>query len=292
MAGWMKGSWTTSTSRHPARHPVSDQAYQASWNIAVTHRHRRGGLHRHLDTDFRSTYQDDVPCCHPRRRGPGPAVGQDRQPPARPDPGHAPRRGRGRPHAIAWTHADQVNTALLDFLHLNTKGPPCLPFSADNLKFPGDDTRLDSPRVRIQVNDDRADSADHRLEPTVRPHRVAPDVTPAGIHPERDLPSSSTPTATRARRRRITFTFPSPRTARKRDRYYATAPSRTRQPRGAHAVHPAARRDGATRWGPDRRVRVDDSTVLPVVGYLNAYTSVRSSRVSSPGNLRLSALKC
>jgi len=30
--------------------------------------------------------------------------------------GHATRRGEGGPRAIAWTHADRVNTARLDFL--------------------------------------------------------------------------------------------------------------------------------------------------------------------------------
>ncbi len=29
----------------------------------------------------------------------------------------------GGPHAIPWTHADQVNTALLDFIRSLTPGP-------------------------------------------------------------------------------------------------------------------------------------------------------------------------
>jgi hypothetical protein len=56
-------------------------------------------------------------------------------------------------------------------------------------------------------------------------------------------------------------------------------------------------RGGQLDRGPDRRVRIDDQHRLAgasddlTADDLTAYTSVRSSRVPSPGNLRLSALK-
>ena len=80
--------------------------------------HRRGSLHRHLDDRLpRRPAQDRrADPGHPGRRGPGAAAGQDRQAAARPDQRFELAVIEGGPHAIPWTHADQVNTALLEFL--------------------------------------------------------------------------------------------------------------------------------------------------------------------------------
>ena len=99
---------------------VSDQAFQASWNLG-RHRvgHRSRGLHPHLgDRLPRRPAQDRrAHAGHPGRRRPGPAARQDRQTAARHGQGRGARPSiEGGPHAIPWTHADQVNTALLDFI--------------------------------------------------------------------------------------------------------------------------------------------------------------------------------
>ena len=79
---------------------VSDQAWQASWNLAVSASATAAvacigdlgdRLPRRPPRDRRADPR------HPGRRGPGPAAGQDRQAAARPDQGRAAGRHRGRP---------------------------------------------------------------------------------------------------------------------------------------------------------------------------------------------------
>ena len=99
---------------------VSDQAWQASWNLAVT-ASATAAVACIADLDDRlprRPAQDRrADAGRPGRRGPGPAAGQDRPAAARPDQGRAARSSiEGGPHAIPWTHAAQVNTALLDFI--------------------------------------------------------------------------------------------------------------------------------------------------------------------------------
>jgi non-heme chloroperoxidase len=98
---------------------VSDQAFQASWNLAVTASAAAAvACIRTWQTDFRADLPNiDVPVLVVQgdadqvlpldktgKRLPG--LIKDLQLVV----------VEGGPHAIAWTHADQVNTALLDFL--------------------------------------------------------------------------------------------------------------------------------------------------------------------------------
>ena len=79
---------------------VSDQAWQASWNLAVTASATAAvACIPTWATDFRADLPEiDVPDPgHPGRRGPGAAAGQDRPAAARPDQGRAADRRRGRP---------------------------------------------------------------------------------------------------------------------------------------------------------------------------------------------------
>ena len=98
---WMKGFLENFYNRDTLGGTlVSDQAFQASWNLAVTASATAAvACIGTWATDFRDDLPKiDVPGArHPRRRGPGAAAGQDRQPPARPDRGRPPGRGRGRP---------------------------------------------------------------------------------------------------------------------------------------------------------------------------------------------------
>ena len=135
---------------------VSDQAYQASWNLAVTASATAAvACIGTWTTDFR----DDLPKIDvPMLVIHGDAdqvlpLDKTGQPPAGPDQGHAARRGRGRPRTPSPGPTPTRST------------PPCSTscapeppatqttttegatmsnhFSADNLKFPGDDRRLD-----------------------------------------------------------------------------------------------------------------------------------------------------
>ena len=117
---WMKGFLDTFYNIDTLRGIlVSDQAWQASWNIAVTaSATAASACIRTWTTDFRDDLPKiDVPML----------VVQG-------DADHVLPLGKtgqrlpgliedvqlvvieGGPHAIAWTHAGQVNTALLDFL--------------------------------------------------------------------------------------------------------------------------------------------------------------------------------
>jgi non-heme chloroperoxidase len=98
---------------------VSDQAYQASWNIAVAASATATvACIRAWETDFRADLPKiDVPMLVMQgdddRVLPYPKTGQRL-------PGMIKDLQAvvidGGPHAIAWTHADQVNTALLKFM--------------------------------------------------------------------------------------------------------------------------------------------------------------------------------
>ena len=99
---------------------VSEQAFQASWNLAVTASATAAvACIGTWATDFRADLPEiDVPVLVIQGDADQvPAAGQDRSVgcPA------CSRTSRllvveGGPHAIPWTHAAQVNTALLDFL--------------------------------------------------------------------------------------------------------------------------------------------------------------------------------
>src|SRR5215469_6097459 len=85
---------------------VSDQAYQASWNLAVTASAIAAvACISTWTTDFRADLPKiEVPLDKTGKRLPD--LINDMQLVV----------VEGGPHAIPWTHADQVNTALLDFL--------------------------------------------------------------------------------------------------------------------------------------------------------------------------------
>jgi len=118
---WMKGFLDTFYNIDTLRGTlVSDQAYQASWNLAVTASATAAvACFPAILTDFRDDLPGiDVPVLilhgdadqvlpldKTSMRLPG--LIKDMQLTVI----------EGGPHAIPWTHADQVNTALLDFLH-------------------------------------------------------------------------------------------------------------------------------------------------------------------------------
>ena len=107
--------------RHPARHPGQRPGHRGQLEPR-RHRvgHRRGGLHRHLDHRLprrpapRSTCPSWSSRATPTRSCRWSKTGQRL-------PGLIKESHLvvidGGPHAIPWTHATQVNTALLDFLH-------------------------------------------------------------------------------------------------------------------------------------------------------------------------------
>ena len=128
---WMKGFldnfYNAATLRGTL---VSDQACQASWNLAVTASATAAvACIATWATDFR----DDLPKIdvpdpgHPGRRRPGPAAGQDRQTAARPDQRRAAGRGRGRParHPLDPRRPGQHRAARLPAQL--TPGPPPQP---------------------------------------------------------------------------------------------------------------------------------------------------------------------
>ena len=98
---------------------VSDQAFQASWNVAASaSADCCGGVHPTWETDFRADLPKiDVPMLiiqgDADRILPFPNTGKRL-------PGLINDMQLvvidGGPHAIAWTHADQVNEALFTFL--------------------------------------------------------------------------------------------------------------------------------------------------------------------------------
>ncbi len=117
---WMKGFLDTFYNIDTLRGTlVSDQAYQASWNLAVTASATAAvACIGTWTTDFR----DDLPKIDvPMLVIHGDA---DQVLPIDKTASRLPDLIKdmhlaviaGGPHAIAWTHADQVNTALLDFL--------------------------------------------------------------------------------------------------------------------------------------------------------------------------------
>ena len=98
---------------------VSDQACQASWNLAVTASATAAvACIGTWTTDFRDDLPEiDVPILviHGDADQVLP-LDKTAQPAARPDQGRAADRRRGRPARDPLAHAAQVNTALLDFL--------------------------------------------------------------------------------------------------------------------------------------------------------------------------------
>jgi pimeloyl-ACP methyl ester carboxylesterase len=117
---WMKGFLDTFYNIDKFRGTlVSDQAYEASWNLATTASATAAvACVATWETDFRSDLQKiDVPTLV--------IQGDDDNVLPYPKTGkRLPALIRnvetvvidGGPHAIAWTHAEQVNTAILDFL--------------------------------------------------------------------------------------------------------------------------------------------------------------------------------
>jgi len=120
MPAWMKGFLDTFYNIDTLRGTlVSDQAWQASWNLAVTASATAAvACIGTWTTDFR----DDLP----KIDVPVLVVQGDADQVLPLDKTGQRLPGlikdvelvvvEGAPHAIAWTHADQVNTALLDFL--------------------------------------------------------------------------------------------------------------------------------------------------------------------------------
>ena len=117
---WMKGFLDTFYNIDTLRGTlVSDQAWQASWNLAVTASAAAAVARiRTWTTDFRDDLlKIDVPVLVLH----GDA---DQVLPIDKTASRLPGLIKdmqltvieGGPHAIPWTHADQVNTALLDFL--------------------------------------------------------------------------------------------------------------------------------------------------------------------------------
>ena len=160
---WMKGFLDNfynigHAARHPGQRPgLAGQLEPRRHRVG----HRRGGLHRHLGHRLpRRPAQDRrARPGRPGRRGPGAADRQDRQPAARPDQRRAAHRDRRRParHPLDARRPGQHRPARLPAQpdqprhpvtthprQLTTKGATMSNhFSADNLKFPGDDRRLD-----------------------------------------------------------------------------------------------------------------------------------------------------
>jgi non-heme chloroperoxidase len=96
---------------------ISDQGWQASWNLAVTASATAAvGSISTWTTDFRDDLpQIDVPVLVVQGDA-DQVLPLDKTGERLPGPDQGRAAGRRRPHAIAWTHAAQVNTALLDFL--------------------------------------------------------------------------------------------------------------------------------------------------------------------------------
>jgi hypothetical protein len=71
-------------------------------------------------------------------------------------------------------------------------------FSADNLKFPGDDRRLDfTDLFRVQLPAGSGYDGDHhRLDPTSAPPPIPAPTTGPEFYPALSTGSTSTPTAT------------------------------------------------------------------------------------------------
>jgi non-heme chloroperoxidase len=133
---WMKGFLDSFYNIDKLRGTlVSDQAYQASWNLAVTASATAAiACIPTWETDFRPDLTKiDVPMLV--------IHGDDDQILPYPKTGERLRdliRNlqtvviAGGPHAIAWTHADQVNSALLDFLGAGHQAPgTSMPAGAD-----------------------------------------------------------------------------------------------------------------------------------------------------------------
>ena len=98
---------------------VSDQAWQNSFYVAIS-----ASAHAALRCvtacleDFRGEPRHDKHPRpgHPRRPGSRPALQGHRQQASRAAEEHPLRRHRGRAHAIIWTHADEVNQVLPQFI--------------------------------------------------------------------------------------------------------------------------------------------------------------------------------
>jgi pimeloyl-ACP methyl ester carboxylesterase len=109
-------SWTPSTTSMPCAAPGQRPGRQASWNLAVTACTAVARIGT-WTTDFRDDLPKiDVPVLVIHGDADQVRRGQDRQPPAGLIKDMDLVVVEGAPHAIAWTHAGQVNTALLDFL--------------------------------------------------------------------------------------------------------------------------------------------------------------------------------
>ena len=125
MPAWMKSFLDSFYNADTLRGTlVSDQAYQASWNIAV-------GASATAAVACIPTWATDFRADLPRIDVPILVVQGDADQVLPLDKTGKRLPGliddvqlvviEGGPHAIPWTHADQVNTALLDFLHTDDR---------------------------------------------------------------------------------------------------------------------------------------------------------------------------
>ena len=143
---WMKGFLDNFYNLDKLRGTlVSDQAYQASWNLATTAvRHGGGGVHLHVGDrlPYRPGRHRRADAGDPRRRRPGVAHLQDHRTSAGPGqrPGGRCHRKRSSRDPLDPRGPGEQFAPEVPLL----KGVPMSNhFSAANLKSPGDDARLD-----------------------------------------------------------------------------------------------------------------------------------------------------
>ena len=158
-------------------------------------------------------------------------------------------------------------------------------FSADNLKFPGDDRRLDLTDVFVftvsQTTPD-TDGADHRLEPDQRP---APDPSAGhrpGVPPRRGLPDQHRHRRRQPRRRRVHLhLLRVPRTARQTGTAWYATGAEARQPEPAGEVLAATSRSAST--APPGRSRPARSGCSPGCAATRSSPTSKAPCTASPG---------
>jgi Domain of unknown function (DUF4331) len=185
---------------------VSDQAYQASWNIAVAASAiAAAACIGTWATDFRPDLPKiDVPMLVVQGDA-DQVLPIDKTGKRLPGPINDVRLVviEGGPHAIAWTHADQVNGRCWISCaaeprsspahdHHRPDKPPAKGvtmsnhFSADNLKFPGDDRRLDFTDLFVFASSDDPGKMVLIIDsnPTSAPPPIPAPTTGPEFHPD------------------------------------------------------------------------------------------------------------